>query len=212
MTSIRPAILAKDEAEFIAKVARVAALGLPLHIDVMDGAFVPETTWAPPERMRELLGETPFEAHLMVSTPEHAVPEWIAAGADRVIYHLESTPRADLICRSVGEDVNKLVLAINIETSVADLVPHLHQHEHVMFMGVTPGASGRPFAPEILEKAAELDRLRPGISVTIDGGMSPATAKAAVAAGADHIVAGSALTNAPDPAAAYAEFLKAIGE
>ena len=208
--TILPAILAHDEADFIAKLEKVRALGLPLHVDVMDGKFVPETTWAPPDRVRDLLAGIPFEAHLMVAEPEHDVPVWLATGAERVIFHAEASPRERLICKGTGEDCARLVLALNPDTPLSEIVPLLDLYQHVMCMGVIPGASGRDFHPEVLQKLEELHRLRPGVTLAIDGGMTPATCAAAKAAGATRIIAGSALTGTTDPAAALTEFRKAL--
>lgn len=207
---ILPAILARNEAEFITKLERVRSLGLSLHIDVMDGVFVPQTTWAPPDRVRDLLVGIPFEAHLMVHDPEHAVPVWLATGAERVIFHAEASPREQLICKATGEDCAKLCLAINPETPISEIVPFLDLYQHIMIMGVTPGASGQPFNPEVLAKMEEIARLRPAITLSIDGGMSPTTCKSAQQSGATRLIAGSSLTDSPDPTSALSAFRIAL--
>lgn len=206
MAGILPAILAHDEGEFLKKVDRVRALGAPLHVDVMDGVFVKNTTWAPPDRLRHLLDGIPFEVHLMVANPEHAVPIWLASGAMRVIFHVEATTKESLICRATAEDCEKLAVAINPDTPVSRITPLLETFRQVMVMGVTPGWSGQAFQEIALEKIRMLRSLRPSLSIEVDGGVKPGNVAAVVAAGADLIVAGSALTDHPDPAEAYVLF------
>ncbi|MEY4723696.1 MAG: ribulose-phosphate 3-epimerase [Candidatus Parcubacteria bacterium] len=212
MAIILPAILAKDEAEFVAKVARVRSLGLPLHIDVMDGTFTPQTCFAPADRMKELLAGLEFDAHLMVSNPEHAVPVWLAAGARRVLFHTEATSRDALICRGVGEDAARLGITFNPDSPISRVTKDLDCFGTVMVMGVTPGKSGQPFEDIATEKVRVLRDLRGDLIIMVDGGVRPSNVRSLVEAGADVLVAGSALTDAADPAAALLEFKKALGE
>lgn len=210
MIEIRPAILAKDESEFRAKVEKVRALGLALHIDVMDGKFVPQTTWAPPERMREIIGDLPFEAHLMVADPDAAVPFWFLNGAERVIFHAEAETDHVRICHDAGDRCLDLSLAINPPTDLAEHTATLDDLQHVMVMGVTPGMSGQPFQPVAFDKIRALKKAKPTVRIAIDGGVKPSNAAALAAAGVDVIIAGSALTDQDDPAAALEEFRKAV--
>jgi ribulose-phosphate 3-epimerase len=174
-----------------------------LHVDVMDGIFVKNTTWSPPDRMRVLLEGIPFEAHLMVSNPEHAAPIWLACGASRVIFHVEATTKESLICRATAEECENLALAINPDTPISRLTHLLDTFKQVMVMGVTPGWSGQPFQQIALEKIAMLKSLRPSLKVIVDGGVNTGNAAGIVAAGADVLVSGSALTEHPDPAEAF---------
>lgn len=210
MASIVPAILARDEEEFVRKVDRVRALGLPLHIDVMDGIFVEHKTFAPADRMRELLDGLEFEAHLMVSNPEHAAPIWLACGASRVIFHVEATTKESLICRATAEECTNLSLAINPDTPISSLSPFLDTFRRAMVMGVPPGRSGQPFDEIAIEKIKALKRLRPAILVTVDGGVKPENAKQLADAGADMLIVGSALTDAEDPADALMRLKNAL--
>ncbi|MEY4744879.1 MAG: hypothetical protein RL272_824 [Candidatus Parcubacteria bacterium] len=206
MIEILPAILAHDEAEFVKKVDHVRPLGAMLHIDIMDGIFVKDKTWGPPDRMRLLLEGVPFEVHLMVSNPEHAVPIWLASGADRVVFHAEATTKEALICRATAEECAKLSFAINPDTPVSRIIPMLDVFKEVTIMGVAPGRSGQRFQEIALEKLQALKYLRPSLSVTVDGGVKPGNAAAIAGAGANRLVAGSALTEHPDPAEALAAF------
>ncbi len=199
MSEIHPAILAHSENEFMTKVKKVRALGAPLHIDVMDGIFVQNTTWAPPERMQELLAGIVFEAHLMVANPEYVIPVWLAAGARRVIFHEETTTQAASICR----DNDRVSVALNPETPISHLS---NECAHVCIMGVTPGWSGQPFQEIALEKIREIKKMYPAAHITVDGGARSENIRAIVDAGADVVVVGSAITDADDPAAVYQSF------
>jgi ribulose-phosphate 3-epimerase len=210
MTEIHPAILATDEEEFRRKVNLVRAFGAPLHIDVMDGVFVPQKTWAPADRMRELLDGIPFEAHLMVSNPEHLVPIWLACGASKVHFHAEATKRDSLICRATAEQCVDVGIALNPETPVSRVTAELKAYNRLMVMGVKPGMSGQPFQDIALEKMRMLRGLKPSVVITVDGGVKPENARMLADAGADVLVVGSALTEAADPITAYGRFKDAL--
>lgn len=208
---IIPAILAKDEEEFRAKVAHVRALGLPLQIDVCDGEFVLNKSWAPPEMMSKLLVDLSFEAHLMVSNPEHLVPVWIAAGASKVFYHAETTKVDGYILRSIEPDGKRLGIAINPDTPISRIIPVLGDIREVLVMGVAPGKSGQEFQEIALEKIRAIRQAKPSAIISVDGGVKPENAKAVLDAGADIIIAGSALTDQEDPFAALKKFEDALG-
>jgi ribulose-phosphate 3-epimerase len=209
---IIPAILAKTEDEFVTKVGRVSQLGLRLQIDVIDGVFAANQTWAVPERMGPLLGEIPYEAHLMVATPEHAAPVWMAGGAYRVYFHAESTKVDDLIFRSLpNSDQPKLGIAINPDTPISRIVPSLKFIRSVLVMGVNPGWSGQEMLPTTIDKIKAIKKIDPAVYVAVDGGVTLANAKMLAQAGADGLVVGSALTDDPDPHAALARLLEALG-
>lgn len=210
MTEIHPAILAQDEEDFLRKVERVRGFGMPLHIDVMDGQFVPQKTWAPADRMRQLLAGIPFEAHLMVSNPEHLVPIWLACGASKVFFHAEATTRDSLICRATAEQCVDVGIVLNPDTPVSRVTGELNAYNRMMVMGVTPGKSGQPFQDIALEKIKMLRKLKPSVVITIDGGVKPENARMLAEAGADILVVGSALTEAHDPLAAYDRLMAAL--
>lgn len=204
--TILPAILAQNEAEFRRKVERVRPLGLTLHIDVMDGVFVDNATWAPPERMREILGDLAFEAHLMVSDPMAVIPAWIDAGAERVFFHAEAAD-PDAVCRKAGARCAKLGVALNPETSAENTLRRASRIKAVMVMGVHPGWGGQQFQRAAVEKVRQLKQIRRGLAISVDGGINPKNAAELAAAGADALVAGNALTDQKDPKAALALFL-----
>lgn len=211
MIEIMPAILARTEEEFMAKLDKVRRLGAALHIDVMDGQFVKNRTWAPPERMRRILGGLPFESHLMVSNPEHAVPLWLACGARVVIFHAEATTRDSMICRATADKCADLSIALDPDTPVSRITEEIRNFGRIMIMGVAPGWSGQPFQDIAIEKIKMLKRLKPSLVITVDGGVKPENVQTLIEAGADVLVAGSALTESEDPAGAFYRLKKAAG-
>lgn len=207
---IYPAILAHSEVEFRRKVEHVRALGLTLHVDVMDGSYVQEQTWAEPSDMEEIMDELPFAAHLMVSNPEHAVPVWSVSGATTVYFHAESTHREELIIRAIGKTA-RLGLAVNPETSLSMLGNLLPKVSALLIMGVPPGRSGQDLHEDALVKIKEAKRHAPHLYVIVDGGVKAHNIAKIAEAGADGVVIGSALTDQPDPLAALAELHQALG-
>jgi len=210
MTKIIPAILAKSEEEFRSKIVKVRSLATSVHIDVMDGYFVNNTTWAAPEKMREIMGDLPFEAHLMVADPEHSVMVWLAAGARRVYFHAEATNRDELIVKVAEDKADRIGIAVNPDTPLSRLTHTIDRLHSVLVMGVVPGRSGQLFQPIAVEKVQALKNLRPSLRIAVDGGVNPENAGILVKAGADALVAASALTDAPDPALAWDKFKEAI--
>lgn len=211
MAQIIPAILATSEKDFLEKIEKVREVATMVHIDVMDGIFVDTLTWAPPERMRKILGDLPFEAHLMVTDPEHAAMVWLAAGARRVFVHAEATPREALIIRSADRP-DRIGLVLNPGTPVSRVLGSLGYLRSVLIMGVTPGKSGQQFQPAVIGKIAELKKMKPSLNITVDGGVNPENAGMLVKAGADTLVAATALTNSPDPMLAAARFVEALNQ
>jgi len=212
MIEIVPAILAKTEEEFREKIEIARSLSNIVHIDVMDGKFVKETTWAVPEKMKEILGDLAFEAHLMTSEPEHEAMVWLAAGASRVYYHAEASARDELILKSALDRSDRVGIAINPDTPLSRITHVIDRLQRVLVMGVTPGRSGQPFQPIAVEKIAALKNLRPSLKIAVDGGIRPENAAALVRAGADALIAATALTDAKEPMLAVAKFKEIIDE
>jgi len=212
MPQIIPAILAATEEEFRQKVDRVKSFATLVHIDVMDGFFVNNTTWAEPEKMKNILGDLPFEAHLMVAAPEHLVMVWLAAGASRVFFHAESTTRDELIVRSAEGQAGRVGITINPETPLSRLSHNIDLFQSVMVMGVTPGKSGQSFQPIAAEKIAALRQLRPSLDIYVDGGVKTGNVDRLIKAGVNSLVIGSALTDAPDPLQAWRDIKNACAD
>lgn len=205
-----PSLLVPDEAAFRARTALLGDVAQTVHIDVMDGVFVGNTTWADPTVIRNMHLPFVIEVHLMVTHPERVVDDWIMAGARRVFVHVEApgNPLAAVeAMRAVGREGG---LAINPDTPVSKIADMLAELDAVLVMGVAPGWSGQAFQSVALGKVAELKRLRPELWVGVDGGITPQIAADLAALGCNAVVAAHALYDAPDLKKAVAEFQAAL--
>jgi ribulose-phosphate 3-epimerase len=205
---IAPSILSADFARLADEVARVEAAGIEmLHLDIMDGHFVPNISFGASivEKLRPRT-KLFFDTHLMITDPAKYAEPFIKAGCDSLTFHIEVTTEpmevADRI-RSLGANVG---LTLNPGTAVTTIRPVLPAVDMVLVMSVWPGFGGQKFIPSSLDKVREIrPLLQPGQRLEIDGGIDPETIAAAAAAGADTFVAGSAVFHTPDPVAAVRE-------
>jgi ribulose-phosphate 3-epimerase len=216
MGKLSASILSADLANLAAQVKLVDAHADVIHVDVMDAHFVPPLTIGPvvvaalrPHTDRILHG------HLMVETPEGLFAELAEAGMEVVSFHVEAVDDpAPVIAKARGVGLG-VGLTVNPETPIESVFPHLEEIDDVMVMSVHPGWAGQAFIPESLPKVeavrAELGRRGLHADVEIDGGVKPDNARRCVEAGANVLVAASAIFHAPDIAAAARE-LKSIVE
>ena len=205
-TKIAPSILSADFACLAAEIDRVAAEADLLHVDVMDGHFVPNLTIGPPV-VASLRARTELflDCHLMVDNPGVLLADFAEAGADRCIVHIElGDPRplfSELRDRGLG-----VGLTLNPDTPVDAVLPYLGDIDLLLVMSVHPGFGGQSFISSVLDKVRAarhaIDDADLPVEIEIDGGINVDTARAAVAAGVDILVAGSAIFAEPDPAAA----------
>lgn len=201
-----PAILAKSREEFDEKIKKIAPHADVVQIDVMDGAFVPNTTWADTDIIEHLHLPVRFEAHLMVQNPEAgAIEEWAKAGAARIIFHIEATKKAEECIRQIKKFHREAGIAINPKTPAEKIKPFLKQIDYVLVMGVTPGFSGQKFQPAALEKIKQLKKIAPHVKIGVDGGVDKTTAKKFYAASADNLNAASAIFKSKNIAKAIEE-------
>ncbi len=174
-----------------------------LHLDVMDGHFVPNISFGPavisPLRKKTRL---PFDVHLMVSRPDLFVDDLVLAGADMITFHLESDADPEKVIRLVRARGKNVGIAIRPKTRAEALEPYLARIDLALVMTVEPGFSGQKFLPDMLEKITYLSRWSRENShpllIGVDGGVNRFTAARAAACGADLLVVGSALFNALD--------------
>jgi len=212
---IAPSILSADFAQLGAEVDRIAAVADLLHVDVMDGHFVPNLTIGPPV-VASLRKHTDLflDCHLMVDNPQVLLADFAHAGADRCIVHVELGDPRPLFDELRGFDVG-VGLVLNPDTPVDAVLPYLGEIDLLLFMTVHPGWGGQALIPEVLDKLAvaraEIDAVGHAVEIEIDGGVNVDTAPLAVAAGADILVAGSAVFHADDPAAAVGA-IRSAGE
>ena len=205
-SKLAPSILSADFAELADEVERVAAEADLLHVDVMDGHFVPNLTIGPPV-VKSLRKRTDLhlDCHLMVDNPGDLLEDFADAGADGCTVHIELGDPRPLFARM--RDLGMRVgLTHNPETPVDAVLPYVEEIDVLLFMSVHPGFGGQAFIPSVLDKLTTARRVvdEHGLAVEleIDGGINHETAPRAAAAGADILVAGSAIFHADDPAAA----------
>ena len=210
---LAPSILSADFARLGADVEEVSEVADLLHVDVMDGHFVPNLTIGPPV-VKSLRKHTDLflDCHLMVDNPGVLLADFASAGADRCIVHVELGDPRPLFDELRRRDVG-VGLVLNPETPVESVLPYLEEIDLLLVMSVHPGWGGQSFIPEVLDKVAvarhEIDARELAVEIEIDGGITELTATAAAQAGVDILVAGSAVFKATDPRAAGRAILAA---
>ena len=212
-----PSILSADFARLGEQVGEVLDAGARvIHVDVMDGHFVPSITLGPivvaalreqVERVGGLL-----DVHLMIERPERHIGEFLRAGAHSITFHAEATPHAAYAAAMVREGGASVGVAINPATPVGALAELDSAIDLALCMTVNPGWGGQKFIAHSLEKIERLRHiLDDGIALEVDGGIDPTSAGPTRAAGANLFVAGSAVFGSADPAGAYREIVEAAG-
>jgi ribulose-phosphate 3-epimerase len=214
---VAPSILSADFGRLREQVVEVLEVGARvIHVDVMDGHFVPPLTLGP--NVVGALADTVHEAggmldvHLMIERPERSAGEFIKAGADSVTVHAEATPHLAYAVHLIREAGACVGVAINPGTSPAVLGEVAGVIDMVLCMTVNPGWGGQPFIEHSLEKLGRVREVAgAGPAIEVDGGIDTATGPRCLAAGAGVFVAGSAIFGADDPALAYAALAGALG-
>ena len=200
---IAPSILSSDFAHLADEIAAVEQAGADLlHVDVMDGHFVPNLTIGPPivESIRKVTS-LPLDCHLMVTNPDDFIDEFAQAGANYITVHVETCPHLHRTIQFIKEKGLKAGVTLNPATSLVTIEAILPDVDLVLIMSVNPGFGGQRFIPGALDKIRRARALIDGtglpILLEVDGGVKVDNAGAIVAAGADILVAGSAIFEAP---------------
>ncbi len=202
---IAPSLLAADFSRLAEHVHVVEQAGAEiLHLDVMDGHFVPNISFGVPIiKSLRTQSEMFFDTHLMIAEPGRYAEAFIKAGADLLTFHIEVTQEPEKVAEHIRSLGAKVGISINPDTPVSAIQDVIPEVDLVLVMSVWPGFGGQSFISDVLTKVAQLKPLlKQEQRLEIDGGIDPTTIGAAVAAGADTLVAGSAVFGQPDPVAA----------
>ncbi|MCX7782915.1 MAG: ribulose-phosphate 3-epimerase [Meiothermus sp.] len=198
---VAPSILTADFARLGEQIREAEAAGVHwIHLDVMDGRFVPNLTFGPlvVEAIRKVTG-LPLDVHLMIVEPERYLKDFAQAGAEWITVHAEATLHAHRAVQQIKELGKKAGLAINPATPLEALLPLLPELDLALLMSVNPGFGGQKYIPTSTERIRRLralrDELNPGCLIEVDGGIKPENVAEVYRAGADVVVAGSALFN-----------------
>jgi len=214
---IAPSILSADFSKLGAEIEEVASVGADwIHVDVMDGLFVPNITIGPlVVRAIRPLTSVPLDVHLMIAEPERYIPEFIEAGADMISFHVEATPHVQRALQMIKKARVRAAVALTPSTPLTVVEHILPDVDMILLMTVNPGFGGQSFIPQMVEKTQALRELlirhrAEHIDIEVDGGITPETAKTISEAGANVLVAGSSVFGQKDRKQAI-ESLRAVG-
>jgi ribulose-phosphate 3-epimerase len=211
---IAPSVLSADFANLAAEIAEVDRGGADfLHLDVMDGHFVPNISFGPAivAATRRVTGAY-LDVHLMIDEPLRYAPAFVKAGANNVTFHVEAVGNAVETAKAIRDLGVQVGITLRPATPIDTILPALDHVDVVLIMSVVPGFSGQRFMREVLPKAVAVkQRLRPHQRLEIDGGINADTIGAARDAGVDWFVVASAIFDKPDRAAAIAELRAKLG-
>ena len=208
MPLVAPSILSADFARLGDEIAAVTVAGADwIHVDVMDGHFVPPITIGPlVVRGARKATRLPLDVHLMIEQPERQLDEFVKAGADRLTVHVEACSDPAAVLRAIRERGAKVGLSLNPPTPMEAVRPYLQLIDLLLVMSVNPGWGGQPFVPGSMERLAEARRMRTetrtDFLIEVDGGIYPHNAAEAARSGADVLVAGTAIFKEADYGAA----------
>ena len=204
MIQIAPSMLAADFLHLEKDVQLVNKYADLFHLDIMDGIFVPNISYGfPVVEAISKIAEKPLDVHLMIINPENYIERFAKVGTAMLSFHLNATDKPAEALQQIRENGMKAGLVINPDLPVESLFPYLHLCDYVLLMSVFAGFGGQKFIEDTYERIrtlkAEIERQGLDISIEVDGGVSHENAQALIAAGAEILVAGSAVFKAEDP-------------
>lgn len=209
MIKVSPSILSADFANLERDIKLVEKAGVPyLHIDVMDGHFVPNITFGPAmvSAIRKVT-DLVLDVHLMIDAPEKYAAAFLDAGADILTVHCECNPDFDYIYNEVKKRGKKIAVAVNPPTDLETLLPYCDKIDMALVMSVNPGFGAQKLIESSIDKIRILRDKYPDMEIEVDGGIKLDNADKVIDAGADVIVAGSAIFGADDVTKAAADFV-----
>jgi len=207
---LSPSLLAADFANIERDVRKIEAGGAQyLHVDVMDGHFVPNINFGPVmvESLKKI-SDLILDVHLMISNPEKYAETFLKAGADIITVHVETEPDMKYLLELTAKYNKKLAVAINPPTDITQIDPYLDYAEMVLIMTVNPGFGGQKFISDCVDKIKYVKAKKYDVDIQVDGGINLENLSQVVQAGANVIVAGSSVFNTVDPAETCKEFFK----
>ena len=214
MKRLAPSLLSADFSRLEESIHTVEAAGAHLiHVDVMDGHFVPNISFGPVV-MKSLLGKTkmPFDVHLMIESPDLYIKDFVTDNTEFITVHAETCSHLDRTIQMIRSFGIKTGVALNPATPLGVLECVFEDLDQVLLMSVNPGFGGQKFIPSVMKKLEMLRAMRdsrnPDLTIGMDGGITTKNVKELIDGGVDLAVAGSAVFGAKDPAAAVKEFLK----
>jgi ribulose-phosphate 3-epimerase len=214
MVKLAPSILSADFADLLNDIKNVEDAGADwLHIDIMDGHFVPNISFGPMV-MKAIQGKVnmPFDVHLMIEDPDAYIKEFVDAGADIITVHEEASVHLHRTIQMIKSHGVKAAVSLNPATSLSTIEEVLPELDMVLLMSVNPGFGGQSFIESTLDKITRLRKMiddrNLNIDIQVDGGVKLSNVKAVLDAGANIIVAGSAVFKADDVKATVGEFKK----
>jgi ribulose-phosphate 3-epimerase len=204
MIKLAPSILSADFARLGEQIDEVVKAGADyIHVDVMDGHFVPNITiGAPVVASIRPVTSLPLDVHLMIEHPERYISDFVKAGANIITVHVEASPHLQSTIRLIKELGAKAGVSLNPPTPLSAVDEFIHHVDLVLIMSVNPGFGGQSFIPETLPRIASmrkiLDDRRPGVELEVDGGINADNAPDIVKAGANILVAGNSIFRAEE--------------